>query len=177
MRRFDPATATVHVRTYKEGLLSRLGHDLLLAVGRFQVDVEDGVEAWFDTASIAVVHALREGRPDPAALSAADRAQIQRNLAEEVLLTRRFPRIAFRADAFGHDGDDVSAAGQLTLRGRTFDLEVRGRRSGADLVVAATLDQPSFGITPFTALLGALRIQPQVDVEIRLRGWSDRSEA
>lgn len=26
--------------------------------------------------------------------------------------------------------------------------------------------QPDFGITPFKAMLGALRIQPQVDVEL-----------
>jgi polyisoprenoid-binding protein YceI len=169
--RFGPADASVEIRTYKDGLLSRLGHDLLLRVGRFEIEVEEGVEAWFEAASIDVVMALRDGRPDPTALSASDKDQIRRNIAESVLHTRRFSRIAFRCDAVEPDGDEVTAEGRLTVRGREAPVRVVGQRQGDALVANARLDQRAFGIEPFTALLGALRIKPEVDVAVTLRGW------
>ena len=42
MRHFDQQSATCQVFTYKEGLLSAVGHDLKINVGRFTVDVDPG---------------------------------------------------------------------------------------------------------------------------------------
>ena len=64
MLRFSPPDTTCRVRTFREGLLSGLGHDLELAVTVFAIEVDEGARtgtATFDAASLRVVRALRDG--------------------------------------------------------------------------------------------------------------------
>jgi hypothetical protein len=54
--RFDEGSADCQVLTYKDGLLSPLGHDLVLGVTRFTIEVEgDRVEASFAADSLRVL--------------------------------------------------------------------------------------------------------------------------
>ncbi len=63
------------------------------------------------------------------------------------------------------EGDDPRAVdGALTLCGVTRPLVVTLRREAGRLVCEATVQQPAWGITPFRAMLGALRVQADVRV-------------
>ena len=81
-----------------EGVLSAVGHDLLLRATAFEIAVETGaprVSARLDAASLRVVTAMRErprasGRP-----LAADIREIEASIVESVLSARRFPEIRF----------------------------------------------------------------------------------
>jgi hypothetical protein len=166
--RFDASTAECLVFTRKSGLLAGVGHDLKLRVERFQVAIEpDGIRGRFDPSSLRVVCARVGAHDAPGALSERDRREIEATIAREVLDTQRHPLIEFRA---GLPVLTVPAEarleGMLNIRGRERRLAVTIRREDDRAVVEASIHQPDFGIRPYAAMLGALRVRP--DVQVRL---------
>lgn len=157
--------------TFKQGALSALGHDLALRAQRWSVDLRResrAVTARVVAASLEVVCARRQGSDDMGALSSGDRAKIERTARAEVLRVERFPEVVFEGAWTGQDPSTVD--GSLTLCGVTRPIRVAVSRGGAGLVCTATVHQPTWGITPFQAMLGALRVQADVRVEWTLRG-------
>lgn len=166
MIRFDGRTASCRVLTFKAGALSALGHDLELAVERFTIEVDDAfaIDASFDPSSLRVLGASIDGRVEP--LPASDRDKIERTIVEEVLDARRHPTIRYRAAARRRDDGGFDLDGELVLHGASRPLRTRAERSGDRLVAEVRLSQPDFGIRPYRAMLGALRIQPEVLVRV-----------
>ena len=170
---YAPPDARCRIYTYKEGLLSAVGHDLLLEVGAFEVAVEpgEGLTATFETRSIAVINALRDGVPDPAALSDKDRTTIAGYLHDDVLHSRRHPKITFRGTDFREDDDEDDAwevEGDLNLHGRTRSLTATVALRDDRWVSRVRIHQPDYGIAPFRALMGTLRIAAHVEVELSI---------
>jgi polyisoprenoid-binding protein YceI len=166
--RHDERTAECTVLTFKDGLLAAVAHDLQLRVSRFTVEVADdgsAVSARFDAASLRVVAALRDGRPSDA-LSARDRRSIEASIADEVLEVRRYPEIRFRSTSVAQAGERAEIAGELTLHGHTRPLALAAARRDGKWRAEVALQQPDFGITPYTALLGTLRIQPRIVIRV-----------
>src|SRR4051812_23286860 len=98
MPRADATQAECTIYTFKEGLLSPVAHDLAIRVGRFEIDWDEAaprIDARFDATSLRVIAAMRGGRPDPGALSDRDRAEIERNIARDVLASATFTEIRF----------------------------------------------------------------------------------
>lgn len=169
MPTYDASTARCSVIAYKQGLLSAVGHNVRLEVQRFEVRVsDDGVQAEFDAASLKAICAVKDGRDDHGALSARDCETIGGYVRNDILDSRRHPTITFRSTDFDPDDDEIEIEGELTLHGQTRDLELTAEREGPCWVVRTRLRQPDFGIRPFKALMGALKIQPEVDVELRI---------
>jgi len=83
-----------------------------------------------------------------------------------VLQPERYPKAKFESTKVEATDDGYRISGTLSLCGRTRGLELVARRHDGKVVVETTLQQPDFGIKPFKALLGALRIQPGVRVEM-----------
>lgn len=173
MPRVDASTADCFVYTYKEGLLSAVAHDLKLRVTRFSVEVEGpSVRAEFAADSLRVLHAIRDGRDDPAALSASDRQKIENNIVEDVLAARRYPSIRFVGRARPGEGNRSEVEGELSLHGKTQPLRVWVSTVGERWTAEVTLSQPDFGIKPYSAMLGTLRIRPDVRVVLSLPALS-----
>jgi polyisoprenoid-binding protein YceI len=159
------------VFTYKEGLLSAIAHDLEIRVTRFDVDVEASplsVRARFDAASLQVVGAVRDGAVQPGALSDADKRKIEHTIAAEVLHTAEHPDIVFTSSEVTPEGEGLRLIGELTLHGRARLITFRARPEGDGMVAEVRLHQPDFGIKPYTAMLGALKIKPDVTVRCSL---------
>ena len=176
MPRYDERTATCLVFTRKAGVLSAMGHDLKLRVMHFTVDVdaaETAVDARFDTASLRVVCALRDGSEDPKALSEAERLKIERAIRDDVLASTAHPEAWFRSTAVAREGDRVRVTGELTLHGRTRAVEVLARTEGGRRVAEVTVHQPDWGLRPYSAMLGALRVQPDVRVQVSVPPGED----
>jgi len=168
MAKFDAHTAECHVFTFKEGALSALAHDLEIAVGRFSIDVsaELAVDATFEAGSLTVLHAIKDGRPHDVATG--DKHKIEKNLRDDVLDARRYPEIRFRAAKAIPDGDGFALTGELTLHGKTRPLALKTRLVEGKQVAEVTLHQPDFGIKPFSAMLGTLKIKPDLKVRVSL---------
>jgi polyisoprenoid-binding protein YceI len=163
---FDAAVAECLVFTYKAGLLAAVGHDLKLRVERFEIAIdEEGIRARFDAGSFRVVSAQVGGKDDPRALSDRDRREIETTIAREVLDARRHPAIEFRSGPVAGSAEP-EIDGVLSIRGEQRPLKLRPRRENDRAIVETTLHQPAFGIRPYSAMLGALRVQPDVRVRI-----------
>jgi polyisoprenoid-binding protein YceI len=149
------------VFTFREGLFSPVGHDLTLKVSRCTLEpARDGasLEARFDAASLTV--------EAPASLSASDRRSIEESIVDDVLAARRFPEIRYSAKV-RRDSDRARLDGTLSLHGKSRPLPATAERRDGVWQARVTVHQPDFGIKPYTAMLGALRVRADVIVEIR----------
>lgn len=162
MPTYDASNAECRVFTYKEGLLSAVAHDLEIDVARFEVEIADdaSITASFDPTSLRVVDSIVDGRRVPGSLNAKDRAKIEANILSDVLHPKKHPTIRFEST----EVTEASIRGRLELHGRSRVIALR--RTGDEAEV--TLDQTDFGIKPFTAMLGTLKIKPAVRVRLRL---------
>lgn len=172
MQVFTEKDAELLVFTRKEGLLSRLGHDLKLTADRFRIEVDEAgrrVEATCEAASLRVVCALRDGRDDPGELSLGDQADINQKLQRDVLDTARHPTIRLSATAEpAPAGDGYKLTGTLTLHGTSRPVTIPVRRSDQQLVAELEVHQPDFGIKPFSAALGALKVAADLRITVRV---------
>lgn len=172
--RFDQDSADVLVFTFKEGLLSAVAHDLKIRVTRFSIDVDpatNAITATFDPASLKVVCAMKSGQEAHGALSESDRRKIEGNIRDDVLQSKRYPEIRFASTGVEEsDGTGYRVRGQLTLHGRTRDVAFESRSDGEGQVAEVRIHQPDFGIEPYSAMLGTLKIKPDVLVRVALPG-------
>ena len=169
MIRFGPPAAECRVLVFREGLLARLGHDLELAVTRFDVRVDEvarSVDASFDAASLRVVRASRDGVDLPNALSDDDRRTTEDRIRRQVLETNRYPEIRFRSLRVAEVPNGFDVTGRLLLHGKEREVLVPLRRSGDRYTADVALAQPDFGIAPFSAFFGAVSVKPRVIVRL-----------
>jgi polyisoprenoid-binding protein YceI len=154
-------TAACRVFTFKEGLLSAVAHDLELVVGRFSISWDEAtslIDARFDASSLEVKL--------PGSLSAADRAQIEATLKEEILQVRRHPEIQFAARRVRREPGGYRVEGALELRGARQSLSTFIRERDHRLECEVEIDQRQFGITPYRAAWGTLRVKPKIRVVV-----------
>lgn len=170
---FEPPAAHCRVFTYREGLLSGLGHDLEFAVARFRIEVDPDartVSATFDPTSLRVEGALRDGTPLPDALSPSDRSTIESNTRDDVLDARRYGEIRFRSTRAVPSPETapttVTVDGTLDLHGAQRPVTVELHRRDDTWQAEVVLQQPDFGIRPYSALLGALKVKAEVRVRL-----------
>ncbi len=166
------ANSTLHIQTRREGMLSPVGHDLRLRVGRFEVLWEPGSGAFsasFELSTVEVVAALDGEREVHDALSSRDKRKITDKTRDDVLQVGRYPygRADGTATLPPSDGAG-SLEGTLELRGARRPVRGTVRPVAGQLEARVTIRTPDFGIKPVSALLGTLKVRP--DVEIILRG-------
>jgi hypothetical protein len=169
----------IQVFTYKEGLLSPIAHDLRLRLDRFEISHDEAeVEGRFWPDSLVVEGAIEQGRLNENVLSAAQREEILDNVRRKILHTDAHPEARLLAKVVAR-GETYEVIGTLELAGspRPVSLVVRAtdRRLQGDL----ELRPSQWGIKPFRALLGAIRLADRVRVHFdlpdeRLRDLSQR---
>jgi superoxide dismutase, Fe-Mn family len=107
---------------------------------------------------------VRDGTGGMQALTGDDKANIEQTINDEVLLRTS---IQFRSTSVQLDDRRLSVEGELTLMGQThpiaFELAVDG---GSRLNGSAVVKQSEWGMTPYTALFGALMVTDDVEVGI-----------
>ena len=157
MATFDAEAVDCRAKVFVEGMASSFGHDATLRVTSLSLDVgeDDGITADFDPASLRVTDDISD----------SNRRDIERN-AEKVLEPRKYAKIQFRSVSVTREGDRAQVEGDLTLHGVTNRISVEARDDGARWNVKIILDQRHYGIKPFSAMLGALKIKPEVEVNI-----------
>ncbi|MGH3824186.1 MAG: YceI family protein [Pseudonocardiaceae bacterium] len=159
MPTFDAAAVDCRVSVFVEGMLTSFGHDVTLRVTSLSLDVgdDDGITADFDPGSLKVVDNISD----------SNRRDIERN-AEKTLEPRKYPKIQFRSVSVQRDGDRARITGDLTLHGVTNEISLDARSDGQRWHTKVVLDQRKYGIKPFSAMLGALKIKPAVEVNISI---------
>jgi polyisoprenoid-binding protein YceI len=164
--RFGPDNGTLAVSTGRTGAVARAGHDLLLLVTDWDGTLEVGpdstpsrVEVRVDGGSLKV----QEGTGGMQALDDDDRANIEQTIDDEVL---RRDQITFRSTEVVPDGDGLRVAGELTLLGRTAPLRLDVALTDGTLTAGGIVRQTDFGMKPYSALFGALKVADEVRVSL-----------
>ncbi len=166
---YRPPAATCTVRVYKSGLLSRVGHDLELKVSRFSIQVEDGkIHAEFDGTSLEVAGALEHGRVVRGKLSDKDKRDILDNIRKSVFKKHDARAITFECEDLERTDDGAEGSGTLTIPPASRAVDFEAEQVSDRLVCALKLHQPDYGITPFSAPLGVLKIQPDIEVRVEV---------
>ncbi|MGB0095501.1 MAG: YceI family protein [Solirubrobacteraceae bacterium] len=164
-----PDSGTLRVKTKRGGVAAKAGHDLTIEVTSWDatLDVgEDPGQSRITLTADARSLRVREGTGGIQALGEDDKDGIRQTIEEEVL---RHPVIEFRSHAVeaNGDGDRLHVHGELDLAGRaspiTFELMI-----GEDghLLGSATVKQTAWGIKPYSALFGTLKVADEVEVTI-----------
>jgi polyisoprenoid-binding protein YceI len=167
-----PASGRLLVRTARSGLGRRAGHDLTLEVtrwsGRASVDpaepASSAVSAEIEVDSFEV----REGTGGVMALTGSDRDEIAKIIRDKVLYASAHPVITFRSTEVEGTPESFTVEGDLTIMGVTKPVTVRGQVSGDRLTGSATVVQSQWGIKPYSALFGQLRVADPVEIEFDL---------
>jgi len=163
--RLGPDNATLAVRTERAGAAAKAGHDLVIHVTAWEalLEVEDdpggtSMQLTADAESLRVI----EGTGGMQALGDDDVASIHQTIDEEVLGRQE---IRFRSTAVEADGDMLRARGDLTLAGNTqpIEFDLRSAEGGA-VSATAVVTQTAFGMKPYSALFGALKVRDEVQV-------------
>jgi polyisoprenoid-binding protein YceI len=164
-----PDNASLQVRTYREGVAAKAGHDLIIDVTRWDATVEVGgepagwsIELNADPRSLEIREGLRGVKP----LTDKDRVEIRKNIDDKILGGHpiRFRSSAVRLD---DDGGRLAVEGELSMaastRPLTADLSVEDDgRVGATI----PLTQSDWGITPYRGLMGALKVRDEIQIVI-----------
>lgn len=166
--RLGPGSGRLLLRTRRQGLASKVGHDLTIEVIRWSALVEIGdtpeashLAVQVDLGSLAV----REGTGGALPLTDRDRAEIDGN-ARRILTDGKDPMATFTSTAMTRAGDGGAIDGMLRIHGveRPVRLMVRSRDPEHHRA-SSTVVQSWYGIKPYSAFLGALKLRDEVEVE------------
>ena len=153
------------VHTKRGGAAAKAGHDLELHVTSWEaaLDLDAGTaELSADPTSLRVV----KGTGGMMELGDEDKDNIHKTIDDEVLEKRN---ITFRSASVEGAGGQYRVDGELTLYGSTqpfsFDLAVDGGAVSA----RASVTQSRWGIKPFSALFGTLKVLDEVEVQLQSR--------
>jgi hypothetical protein len=169
MATYDATTAQCLVYSYKEGILSRIAHDLKHRVTRFTLRVDPktrSIAAEIDARSLRVECVMKEGVETVNGLSEEDRKKIEEQVQADVLRADAHPLIKFQSTAVVETPEGLHIDGTLALNDRKRPVSTLARRILGQYVAELTINQPAFGIKPFSAMMGTLKIKP--DVVVRL---------
>ena len=187
-----PQSSLLTVLVYRGGALASAGHNHVIAShdlsgaiyipsavlhSSFEVHVPVGTLT-VDEADLRAQQPAAEFPPD---VSASAQQGTRRNMLSEALLDAQHnPEIVLRslrlepAAGAAEPAGAVLAQVQSTVRGqeRTFTVPVRYRRGGNDGTLEVSGDSPlrqsELGLTPFSAMLGALQVQDEMRVSFHI---------
>jgi polyisoprenoid-binding protein YceI len=166
-----PSQGRLLLRTSRAGLAAQVGHDLLIEVTRWSGVVEvaedraaSTVRVTADTGSLTVLEGTGGLKP----LSDRDRTEIQQTI-RELLKTDKYPDAVFACSAVRATPGGGTLEGRLTLLGvdRPVRLDVVELTEGRYRATGQIL-QSMYGIKPYSAFFGALKLADVVVVEIEL---------
>jgi polyisoprenoid-binding protein YceI len=166
--RLGPHSGRLLVNTTRTGLGAKAGHDLTIEVtrwhGRATVDAATPANSSVAVEVEADSFEVREGTGGVKPLSDADRAEITKTLGE-ILHTAQHPTITFRSRRVEGSAGSFTVDGELTVMGVTRPVMAQGRVTDGRVVGGATVVQSRWGIRPYSAFFGALRLSDEVKVD------------
>ena len=162
-----PSNGSLKIKTGREGAAAKAGHDLVLEAKTWDGTVEIGdnasVTLTVDPGSIEV----ESGTGGAKALSDKDKGDIQKSMREKILGSSQ---ITFKSSDVQADNGSLNVRGNLSVAGGSNAISVP-LQVGADGTVRGSikLSQSQYGIKQFKALMGALKVADQVEIQIEAK--------
>jgi polyisoprenoid-binding protein YceI len=163
---FGPYNASLRVETGRSGPAAKAGHDLVIDVRSWSATLVVGDRSSVELSADPTSLHVREGRGGMQALKDDDMAEIRTTIDTDVL--QRKP-ISFASSSVEPAGDGLRVTGALELGGTTKPLSFTLGEDGGTLSASATVTQSDWGIEPYSALFGALKVNDDVIVAVEAR--------
>lgn len=179
--RIDRPASSAVILVRRAGPLARFGHDHAIVAGNIDGWIawppgqagQRRADLWLDVAGLEVDPAAAreefalDTSPDEAAI-----AGTRNNMLQHVLQASRWPRVRLQVAHAGGAPPDVRLNLTLELNGAAQALQIPAQLAlSADALTATgtfTLQQSAWGIEPYSALGGGLRVADQVEIHFRL---------
>lgn len=175
----DTAKSAIVVRTYAEGMLARMAHDLeldvRLASGSATLEGEPGPAAAgkgslvVDVDAIRVRGVLKKGHLEESVLSESDKAQILEKIREDVLgASGKGARIEIEASLAGGQVEaQVKLPRGATMKARTT-AKLTGDGAAFRLAASFRVTVSSLGAKPVKGPMGAFRVRDEIEIDAAL---------
>jgi polyisoprenoid-binding protein YceI len=164
--RLGPDNATLRVKTGRHGAAAKAGHDLVIEVKSWEatLNVADDVAASSLelTADPTSLHVIK-GEGGMQTLGDDDKADIRKVIDKDVLKKKS---IAFRSSSVADADGGLAVSGDLEMGGKSKAVDFVVTSDGGRLAGSATINQSDWGIKPYSALFGALKVNDDVTVEV-----------
>lgn len=158
-----PADATLTVHTKKGGAAAKAGHNLAIEVTEWKATIEVGEEIVATLTADAHSLKVRDGSGGVTPLGGMERSSIEQSIDEEVL---KGTSIEFRSTAVEVVPGGLDVQGELDLAGATRPIEFHlDAQEGGALSGSVTISQSDWGMKPYSALFGTLKVLDDVRVE------------
>jgi polyisoprenoid-binding protein YceI len=166
--RLGPESGQLLVHTTRTGLGAKAGHDLSIEVtswhARATVDPATPANSSVTVEVDADSFEVREGTGGVKPLTDADRAEIKKTLGK-ILNTAQHPTITFQSRRVDGSAGSFTCDGELTIMGVTRPVLVEGRVADGRVVGGASVVQSRWGIRPYSAFFGALKLSDEVKID------------
>lgn len=184
----DPRASEVRLLVYRDGALARFGHNHVV-VGRVQGEIRAGdsaaasgfrLEIPVESFAVDPPEArAEEGEEFAAPVSEPARRDTRENmLGSRMLDAASQPLIRIESIALAGPDWAPMVTARLTLRNVSRDLRFAAavfRQDDVLTVVASfRINQSDFGVEPFSALNGGLRVRDSLDARVRLVARRDK---
>jgi polyisoprenoid-binding protein YceI len=159
----------ITLRTFRDGLIAQAGHDLTIEAARWSGELAiagDHVPASLNVRLDLGALTVRDGTGGIRPLTDRDKREIAVT-ARKVLTADRHPDAVFTATEFQPSADGGGTiVGTLTLAGKSRQQRLQVSELGPGRYRAtATVRQTDYGIKPYSAFLGSLKVADAVEVE------------
>ena len=165
---FGPDNASLTIRTGRTGGAAKAGHDLVIEVESWQATLDPGAQPALTLTADSRSLRVLQGTGGIKSLTESDKTDIKKTIDKEVL---KGCDIEFRSSDVTETPGGLSVRGELSLNGKqapvTFDLALG---EGGGVHGSAQVTQSAFGMKPYSALFGALKVADAVEVAIDFKG-------
>jgi polyisoprenoid-binding protein YceI len=161
----DVQRSTITIHAGKAGILSAAGHDHWI-----QAPISSGTigESPAPHVAFTVETAKMTVKPDPK-VDAKTQAEIQKDMEEMTLETKKFPEIRFRSSRIEKLADGQwRVAGDLSLHGITKPVSLTVKRTGDSYTARTVLKQTDFGIKPVSVGGGVIKVKNEVEIDFQI---------
>ncbi len=149
------------METGRNGAAAKAGHDLTIDVHSWEATLEIGEGSSLQLSADPASLKVREGKGGAKALKDDDKEDIHKTIDKDVL---KRESIAFQSTAVEQAGEGLKVSGDLEMGGKTNPVTFDLSDSGDTLTGSAAVKQSDWGIEPYSALFGALKVNDEVKV-------------
>lgn len=167
--RIGPENGQITLRTFRDGLAAQAGHDLIIEAVGWSGELVVAPDLTPESLSVSVdlgALVVRAGTGGIKPLTDRDKREIATS-ARKVLQADRHPEATFTATSFEPGPDNGGTiAGLLALAGQSQPLRLQvSQPAPGQYRAITTIRQTSFGIKPYSAFLGSLKVADSVEFE------------
>ena len=163
-----PSDATLTIQTGRSGAAAKAGHDLLIEATDWRATVSSGADPGATQLSLHVDSRslrVRDGHGGIQSLGDDDEDNIRQTIDDEVL---KGSAIEFRSTSVivSEQTGRLDVTGDLELSGRTRPVSFQlSLTPDGSISARATVKQSDWGMKPYSALFGTLKVADEVTVQ------------